>query len=76
MSSRYCMIGSFVEDRKEDAICSSPCQNGEYYIEDTYGEKYNILCNNIDCVMRVIKEHKLIRDGLNKDLSYIRNNII
>ena len=76
MSSRYCMIGSFVEDRKEDAICSSPCQNGEYYIEDTYGEKYNILCNNIDCVMRIIKEHKLIRDGLNKDLSYIRNNII
>lgn len=76
MTSRYCMLGSFVEDRKEGAVCKMPCQNGEYYIEDTYGEKYNILCNNVDCVMKVIKEKKLSRDNLNKNLSYIRNNII
>lgn len=76
MTSRYCMIGSFVENRKEGAVCSMPCQKGEYYIEDTYGERYNILCNNIDCVMRVIKENKLNKEGLNKNLSYIRNNII
>lgn len=76
MTSRYCILGSFIQDRKVGELCSSPCTSGGYYLEDTYGEKYDIVCSNIDCVMKILKEHKLKKEGLNKNLSYIRNNMI
>lgn len=76
MTSRYCILGSFVENRKVGESCSSPCINGGYYLEDTYGEKYDIVCSNIDCVMKILKEHKIKSEGINKKLSHIRNNII
>lgn len=76
MTSRYCILGTFVANRKEGDICTAPCISKDYYLEDTYGEKYNILCSNVDCVMKILKEHRLKRDRLNKDLSHIRNNMI
>lgn len=76
MTSRYCILGSFVENRKEKEACSSPCIEGNYYIEDTYGEKYDIVCNNIDCVMKILKKQKLQKEGINKNMLHIRNNMI
>ena len=76
MTSRYCILGSFVADREEENKCTAPCIQKGYYIEDTYGEKYDILCSNVDCVMKILKEYRLKKDGLNKNLSHIRNNII
>ena len=76
MTSRYCILGSFVANRNKDSICFAPCTAKGYYIEDTYGERYDIVCNNIDCVMKILKQHKLEKEGLNKKLSHIRNNII
>ena len=76
MTSRYCILGSFVANRNKDSICFAPCTAKGYYIEDTYGERYDIVCNNIDCVMKILKSHKLEKEGLNRKLSHIRNNII
>ncbi len=76
MTSRYCMVGSFDCNRKKGENCLSLCQKYSYYIEDTYGVKYYIICSNLDCVMKVVKEYKLDKSGLNSSLSHIRNNII
>lgn len=77
MTSRYCILGAFIENRMENSVCSAPCTlKEEYYIEDTYGERYDIVCDNIDCVMKILKSHKLERERLDKNLSHIRNNMI
>lgn len=54
MTSRYCILGSYVENRKECSKCSMPCIKNNYYLLDSYNKKYDIICNNIDCVMRII----------------------
>lgn len=76
MTSRYCILGSFIANRNKDSLCFAPCMSKGYYIEDTYGERYDIVCNNIDCVMKILKKHRLEKEGLNLKMSHIRNNII
>ncbi len=61
MTSRYCIIGSFVANRNEK--CSAPCLKDKYYLIDSYNEKYDILCNNLDCTMKIIKKNKLNKKG-------------
>lgn len=79
MSSRYCLLGNFLAKR-EDKLqkCSMPCVKDEYYLKDTYGYKYNISCDNLDCVMRILKRIRNI--DLNEydicNIEYIRNTVI
>lgn len=54
MTSRYCILGSMIADRKEE--CSMPCIKDTYYLKDIYGYNYNIICNNIDCIMKIVKQ--------------------
>ncbi len=54
MTSRYCILGSFVDDMKDRKKCSMPCQSNDYYILDTHNKKYNIICNNLDCIMKIV----------------------
>lgn len=66
MTSRYCLIGSFAgTDEKE--ICDRACTQGEYYILDTMNKRYDIVCDNFDCIMRLVR---------NKDryIDEVRNN--
>ncbi|MBO5477660.1 MAG: U32 family peptidase [Clostridia bacterium] len=76
MTSRYCILGSFVANRKKDEPCSAPCTKAKYYLLDSYKEKYDIVCNNVDCTMRIIKKHKLDKNNLNRGITSIRNNIV
>ena len=76
MTSRYCILGSFVANREEGKICSAPCKQGGYYLEDTFGEKYDIVCSNIDCVMKILKKYNLVKNKFEKNMLHIRNNII
>lgn len=56
MTSRYCILGSFVSQRESQKdICTRPCTKGEYYIKDTFGKEYAIVCDNIDCIMRLVR---------------------
>lgn len=56
MTSRYCILGSFVGE-KEKGTCLKPCKD-TYYLQDTHNAKYYICCNDIDCVMKIIKYRK------------------
>lgn len=76
MTSRYCILGSFVEERKEGKLCSAPCTKEKYHLLDSYNEKYHIVCNNVDCTMRIVKKHKLDKNNLNRGIISIRNNIV
>ena len=64
MTSRYCILGAFVADRKNK--CSMPCTKDKYYLKDSFGEKYYILCDNVDCIMRIIKKNKNLNIDSNK----------
>lgn len=59
MTSRFCILGSFVANRYDNK-CSMPCNKDKYYLTDSYGYKYYIVCDNIDCVMRLIRSIKNI----------------
>lgn len=58
MTSRYCILGSFVANREVGQKCSGPCMKDDYYILDIYNEKYPIICNNKDCTMKILKKYK------------------
>ena len=73
MTSRYCMLGSFIGRKNEKNICSAPCKSGNYYLLDKYKEKYNIITNNYDCTMSIVKRNQQKFKALN---CYIRNTIL
>lgn len=73
MTSRYCMLGSFIGRKNEKNICSAPCKSGNYYLLDKYKEKYNIITNNYDCTISIVKRNKQKFKALN---CYIRNTIL
>ena len=75
MTSRYCILGSFVANRKVGEKCSCPCLKDNYYLEDKFAQKYSIVCSNEDCIMRIVKENRLANRS-EKTNSYIRNNIL
>lgn len=76
MTSRYCILGSFVGNKGDDGVCEQPCTRDKYHLIDTYNERYDIVCNNVDCTMKIVKKYKLDKNSLNKTLSNIRNNVI
>ncbi len=74
MTSRYCMIGSFVANRNIGEKCSMPCIKNNYVIKDSYNENHEIILDNIDCIMRIVKKYNnKVGDGYNLN---IRNYIL
>ncbi|MCX8074445.1 MAG: DUF3656 domain-containing protein [Clostridia bacterium] len=55
MTSRYCILGSFVSDRKENEKCKFPCRGLNYVLKDTHGLKYNVICDSTDCIMSLVR---------------------
>lgn len=78
MTSRYCILGSMLEDRKENKNCSMPCLKDRFYLKDDYGYKYHIINDSIDCIMRLVKQIKNINlDSYNiRNITSIRKSII
>lgn len=72
MTSRYCILGSFIANRKKGEKCSAPCTKDNYYLIDSYGQKYNIVCNNLDCTMKILKKYK---NNLKEKYNIRRNEI-
>ena len=63
MTSRYCIIGSFVENRKVGSACKRSCMKESFYIEDFKNTRYDIVCDSIDCVMRIVKNDDKTNDN-------------
>lgn len=79
MTSRYCILGSFIENRKSNyKKCSMPCERDNYYIKDTYGYNREIICDNLDCIMRILKKIKKINIEEHNfiNIQYIRDTTI
>lgn len=57
MTSRYCILGSFIGRKDDKSRCTMPCKY-TYHLKDTHGANYYIICDNIDCVMRIVKYRK------------------
>ena len=74
MTSRYCILGSFIEEREQNKVCSKPCMKNSYYITDKNNAKYQIICDNIDCIMRIVKQRR--EDKLSYNTKRIRRCII
>lgn len=74
MSSRYCIIGSFVSNREKGKKCSMDCTKSKYMLKDSYNEDYNLIFNNIDCTMSIVKKYES-RQKIDGNIS-IRNTII
>ena len=78
MTSRYCILVSMLEDRKENKNCSMPCLKDRFYLKDDYGYKYYIINDSIDCIMRLVKQIRNINlDSYNiRNITSIRKSII
>ncbi len=77
MTSRYCILGSFVANRKDkDSKCSMPCLKNNYYITDTHNAKYKIVCDNIDCIMRLVRQRREENLSIPYDIKRIRKCIL
>lgn len=72
MTSRYCVLGAYIANRKDTSKCSMPCIKDEFYILDSYGKKHDIVCNNIDCLMRIITRRNRFKSSNYR----IRHNIL
>lgn len=58
LTSRYCILGSFIANRDEK--CKMPCRKNNYYLKDSYGYQYAIVCDSADCIMRLVKKTRNI----------------
>ena len=60
MTSRYCILGSFVKGKKYSKTknCFMPCLNDRYHIKDSHGYNYDLVCDNIDCIMKIFRHVK------------------
>lgn len=73
MTSRYCVIGSFVNNAKDK--CTRPCIHDSYTLVDGFGKVYNILCDNTDCVMRLVRNKPKFSENL-KDKYTVRHSML
>ena len=56
MTSRYCMIGAFQENRDTyKDKCQKPCIKNRYVMKDIKGCEYDIVCDPYSCIMKVLK---------------------
>ena len=72
MTSRYCILGAYVAGRKMADKCSMPCVKGNYYLKDSYNKRYDLVCNNIDCIMRIVAQ----RNRFNNTSYRVRREIL
>ena len=74
MTSRYCILGSFMANREDiNEKCDMPCKK-IHCLEDIHSAKYYILCDSIDCIMRILKYRK--KSELNNGKLNIRHCIL
>lgn len=77
MTSRYCILGSFVANRSQGEVCTKPCILNNFELKDSYGYSYNIVCDSNDCIMRIIKRTRNINvDDYDINIEGIRETII
>lgn len=71
MVSEYCPTGCVVGMKESKKDCGpKPCKD-RYFLKDRIGEKFPVLCDNIDCRSTILSSDRLFAPEVIKDL---RNN--
>ena len=58
MTTRYCVIASFVKDVQEQGKCGAECKKNDYYLVDEHNKHYDILTDNMDCITRYVRNKR------------------
>ena len=58
MTTRYCVIASFVKDITKHGDCQAQCKKQDYYLIDEQNKRYDILTDDMDCISRYIRNKK------------------
>ncbi len=54
MTTRYCVISSFVTNSKSRKDCNIECSKNDYYLLDEQNKRYDIVTDKLDCVTKVV----------------------
>ena len=77
MTSRYCMLGSFLGNIENVNECSKYCMDGNnYYLKDVDDQKYNIISDNTECIMKITKKIDNIKNYDIKRITSIRYCVV
>lgn len=55
MTSRYCVVGSFLKGNRKQEKCTMPCLENRYYLKDSHDYRYDLICDSMDCIMRIFR---------------------
>lgn len=55
MTSRYCVVGSFLKGSIKQEKCTMPCLEDRYYLKDSHDYRYDVICDPMDCIMRIFR---------------------
>lgn len=75
MTTRYCVIASFVKDAKEKGECKGECRKNNYYLVDELNKRYDILTDPLDCITKYVRNKRQYGDNEEKRFS-TRHNIL
>lgn len=54
MTTRYCVISSFVKNSKTIRECNMECSKQDYYLLDELNKRYDIVTDKLDCITRLV----------------------
>ena len=58
MTTRYCVIASFVKNVSEQGKCEAECKKNKYYLIDEFNKRYDILTDSFDCITRYVRNKR------------------
>ena len=58
MTTRYCVIASFVKDIKAKGECEAECRKNNYYLMDELNKRYDILTEPLDCITKYVRNKR------------------
>ena len=62
MTTRYCVIASFVKDISGNKKCGVECRKNNYYLIDELNKRYDILTDSFDCITRYVRNKRQYAD--------------
>lgn len=54
MTTRYCIISSFVKASNKPRQCNCECIKQNYYLLDEQNKRYDIVTDNLDCITKLV----------------------
>lgn len=69
MTTRYCVISSFVSNASKKGDCKAECTKANYYLLDELNKRYDIVTDTMDCISRFVRNKKKNKDELEEKFS-------